>query len=97
MSDFKVSRELRESIITYVSEARWYMKSSTHGYISDLEEMYMENGDKVADNIVNEVVSWLATKDIQTLQLRRIADSLEKLTGCMDGEGEYLHVRTRVA
>jgi hypothetical protein len=87
MSEFKVSNELREAITTYILEARWYVHSSKYGHDLDLDNMYMENGDKVADNIVNEVVQWVSEQHATTYQLKRIADSLEKLTSVVDKEG----------
>jgi predicted transcriptional regulator len=87
MSDFKVSSELRKSILTFIYEGDWYVHSSKYGHDLDINEMYIENADKVADSIVDEVMSFLSTKDLQTYQMKRIADSLEKISKSVGGAG----------
>lgn len=94
MSSFKVNQELKDSIIRLIMEANWYVKSAKYGTDLDIEEMYMEDGDKVVEYIVEEVINHLSTLDAQNHQLRRIADSLEKLTGAIDQEsGDSLWIR----
>lgn len=83
MSDFEISKELKDNLLDIIYDADWYFKcsgtQSEHNSDLSLEELTLEHEDKVVKLIVDEVIQYLSTKAPITYQLKRIADSLDAL------------------